>query len=173
MKFDNETPDQNQEPLPAISAHQHTHKFVIPSNEIFDFSSDIKVIRSTMYEPVLDRCVTTTVIKPSKHPIEEFSINGYGDHDQNDPEPPDKPPRRQARPLEHRKSRQELESEEGNSILGNKCYKRPFSNEYFKHERSRASECLINECLEEFINALHTMLFLRTPKITLTTCYSC
>jgi hypothetical protein len=37
-----------------------------------------------------------------------------------------------------------------NSILRNKIYKR-----HFRHE------CLINECLEKFINELHTILFLR------------
>lgn len=35
-----------------------------------------------MYEPVLDRCVTTTIIKPSRLPTDDFSINDYGEYEE-------------------------------------------------------------------------------------------
>ncbi|KAG5880759.1 hypothetical protein JTB14_010942 [Gonioctena quinquepunctata] len=85
----------NNEPVPRI--HQHIHRILISPEFTFDFSSNIKVVRTTMYEPVLDRCVTTTLIKPSKLPIDEYSIYGYAD--KNDSPPPEKPPRRHSRAM--------------------------------------------------------------------------
>ncbi|CAG9836201.1 unnamed protein product [Diabrotica balteata] len=59
-----------------------------------DSSTQQNVIRSTMYEPVLDRCVTSTIIKPSRHPTDDFLINEYGEKNDLEPPPPERPPRR-------------------------------------------------------------------------------
>uniref|UniRef100_A0A6P7FJD9 Uncharacterized protein LOC114330851 isoform X1 n=2 Tax=Diabrotica virgifera virgifera TaxID=50390 RepID=A0A6P7FJD9_DIAVI len=91
--------------------HQHIHKLLISSNLIFDFHSDLKVIRSTMYEPVLDRCVTSTIIKPSRHPTDDFLINEYGENNDLEPPPPERPPRR------HGKISKQNGSQETNAYL--------------------------------------------------------
>ncbi|CAG9856852.1 unnamed protein product [Phyllotreta striolata] len=77
--------------LKTPGKHRHVHKFLISSNFLFDYRSDIKVIRSTMYEPVLDRCVTTTIIEPTRLPVDEFSID-------EDSPPPGKPARKHGKP---------------------------------------------------------------------------
>lgn len=69
-----------------------------------------------MYEPVMDRCVTTTIIKPNKHPLpppavppsstEPYSIKGCH-REEKDLSPPEKPPRRYGRNQRHRLMSQE------------------------------------------------------------------
>ncbi|XP_074025979.1 uncharacterized protein isoform X2 [Leptinotarsa decemlineata] len=78
-----------------------TNKLEITSE---DYITTYKLVRTTMYEPVSDRCITTTIIKPSKLPTDEYPVSGYGDR--RDLPPPEKPPRRNSRAL-RRTSQQE------------------------------------------------------------------
>lgn len=77
-----EQPHVEENILKPSRNHLHIHKLLISSDFLFEYHSDIKVIRSTMYEPVLDRCVTTTIIKPSRLPTDDFSINDYGEYEE-------------------------------------------------------------------------------------------
>lgn len=56
-----------------------------------------------MYEAVTDRCVTTTIIKPNKHPPSDEYRNGM------DLSPPEKPPRRHSRAQRHQCVSQDLQ----------------------------------------------------------------
>ncbi|KAJ8969418.1 hypothetical protein NQ314_001759 [Rhamnusium bicolor] len=67
-----------------------------------------------MYEPVKDRCVTTTIIKPTKYPNGACAINGY--KDRKDLSPPEKPPRRYSR-VQRQLIRQESREAIGNLKL--------------------------------------------------------
>lgn len=53
---------------------------------------NFQALKSIMYEPVTDRCVTATMIKC---PNGDGAINGYGER--KDLSPPEKPPRRHSR----------------------------------------------------------------------------
>ncbi|KAJ8953338.1 hypothetical protein NQ318_012133 [Aromia moschata] len=79
----------------APKSHQHFHRLIIPLEATFSSDSGLQVIRSTMYEPVTDRCVTTTIIKPTKYPHDDSSVNEY--ENRKDLSPPEKPPRRHSR----------------------------------------------------------------------------
>ncbi|XP_057657976.1 uncharacterized protein LOC130894939 isoform X3 [Diorhabda carinulata] len=80
--------------------HRHFHKLIISPDVKFDFHSELKVIRSTMYEPVLDRCVTTTIIKPKRHSIDDVCIYDSTNKISQD-SPPEKPSRRQNKFSKH------------------------------------------------------------------------
>nr|XP_023016098.1 uncharacterized protein LOC111505503 [Leptinotarsa decemlineata] len=101
------------EPSPVPRLHQHIHKLLIASDFTFDHHSSIQLVRTTMYEPVSDRCITTTIIKPSKLPSDEYPVSGYGDR--RDLPPPEKPPRRNSRAL--RRTSQQESNEESHDLL--------------------------------------------------------
>ncbi|XP_056639936.1 uncharacterized protein LOC130447247 [Diorhabda sublineata] len=96
--------------------HRHFHKLIISPDVKFDFHSELKVIRSTMYEPVLDRCVTTTIIKPKRHSIDDVCIYDSTNKISQD-SPPEKPSRRQNKFSKHIYSQKENEMSSSAKML--------------------------------------------------------